>query len=78
MCTTTILGTLKVAFNRGSGYSEGEHKNLVLILDWWGSGWPLLTGGRWHKFGYISQSFKNIYCGLTVEVEKNSTSAIQI
>ncbi len=34
---------------RGGRYSEGTPIKLVWIWDVWGSGWPLLTGGRYSE-----------------------------
>jgi hypothetical protein len=41
------VGTLKKRpLFRGGRYSEVPPIKLLLIRDVWGSGWPLLTGGR--------------------------------
>jgi len=34
---------------RGGRYSKGPPIKLVWIWDVWGSGWPLLTGGRYSE-----------------------------
>jgi hypothetical protein len=47
LCTTAILGTPKKWPLLSCGcYSKVPPIKLVLILDVWGSGWSLLTGGR--------------------------------
>jgi hypothetical protein len=45
--TTATLGTPKKRpLFRGGRYSEFSPIKLQLVCDVWGSGWPLLTGGR--------------------------------
>jgi len=50
LCTTATLGTPKKRpLFRGGRYLEGPPIKLVWIWDVWGSGWPLLTGGRYSE-----------------------------
>jgi hypothetical protein len=47
LSTTATLGTPKKRpLFRGGRYSEFSPIKLQLVWDVWGSGWPLLTGGR--------------------------------
>ncbi len=47
LCTTASLETPKKwPLFRGGSCSEVPPIKLVLLWDFWGSGWPLLTGGR--------------------------------
>jgi hypothetical protein len=47
LSTTATLGTPKKRpLFRGGRYTEFSRIKLQLVWDVWGSGWPLLTGGR--------------------------------
>jgi hypothetical protein len=46
---------------RGGRYSKGPPIKLLWIWDVWGSGWPLLTGGRYSEVA--------VSTGLTVLVK---------
>ena len=50
LCTTATLGTPKKRpLLIGGRYSKGPSIKLLWIWDVWGSGWPLLTGGRYSE-----------------------------
>ncbi len=68
LCTTATFGTPKKRpLFRGGHYSEVTPIKIVLLWDVWGSGWPLLTGGRCSEVAIstgltVFLNLKSVFC----------------